>query len=383
MGWKKVRDSRAFVPISITQIQELTGLSKQSVIDALDSLHRQQLILRRRQRDKGGHVSASTYRLRFDNDEDGDEDDDQVEPESNNLTKGTGAWVNSCDEKVDSGGGVYNNVLKETINKKESPPTPSEPTPEPFNPESLTRLICQKLNNTPRMGRLNGEGKRLVAYRVQQLDISIGEDQILALFDDWSSQDFWREFDAKHRINSLFAHLKSSPLPPATVAGPGLLTSAAPLEDIQHPLTPPTQPAASQPPNFPMRWNELVPERPTDPALLQLRPRAYTDPVFAERFDSICEKSKALIADGADLTFDFLLRTDPKAEGQYRWQQLLAGSLTWMKPRAKSAKQQSEDFLEKERQEAYERRRKAAEQPRVSSEGSSHNGVVGGVAGVP
>ena len=99
--------------------------------------------------------------------------------------------------------------------------------------------------------------------------------------------------------------------------------------------TPPMPPAASngQVRDFPARWNVAIPEQPVDPTLLAQNPQSYREPVFAQRFEEICQKAKELIAAGADLTFGFLLSKDKNTE-QYRWQQLLAGQLGWLKPRA-------------------------------------------------
>jgi hypothetical protein len=102
-------------------------------------------------------------------------------------------------------------------------------------------------------------------------------------------------------------------------------------------------------PDFPSRWNALVPERPVDPVLLSSNPKAYRDPVFSQRFDDICHKAKALIAGGAELEFGFLLSTD-KGTDQFRWQQLLAGQLEWLKPRA-SGKNGKHDPLAEMRKE--------------------------------
>lgn len=196
---------------------------------------------------------------------------------------------------------------------------------------------------------------------------------------DWLREKRWPIHIFLSQPSQYTQRFKGSPRPAAPDKPH---PSADPSEDVQHAIAPPTQPAASQGQNFPMRWNALVPERPVDPALLPARPRAYADPVFSERFEAVCEKAKLLIADGADLTFDFLLRTDPKADGQYRWQQLLAGSLTWMKPRAKSAKQTGEDFLENERKQAYARR-EAAKRARAGSQGPPSDGAVGSIARIP
>ena len=111
-------------------------------------------------------------------------------------------------------------------------------------------------------------------------------------------------------------------------AGAGVAALLGPVRTADTP-----RPSAGAFQGFPARWNELVPAAPVDPSLLAPNPKAYGEPAFAARFDEICAKGAALIAGGADLQFGFLLSTD-RATEQYRWQQLLAGQLEWMKPKA-------------------------------------------------
>lgn len=101
--------------------------------------------------------------------------------------------------------------------------------------------------------------------------------------------------------------------------------------------------------NFPDLWNEAVPDKPVDPSLLAPNPKPYRDSGFASRFSEICQKAKSLIAAGADLEFGFLLSID-RATEQYRWQQLLAGQLEWMRPRGKNGKPK-DDFVDRMKKE--------------------------------
>jgi len=112
-------------------------------------------------------------------------------------------------------------------------------------------------------------------------------------------------------------------------ASAGVATLLTPTRTVDTP-----QSAGGAVIDFPARWNELVPVAPVDRDLLAPNPKAYREPAFATRFDEICGKAAALIAAGADLQFGFLLSTD-RATEQYRWQQLLAGQLDWMKPKDK------------------------------------------------
>lgn len=101
--------------------------------------------------------------------------------------------------------------------------------------------------------------------------------------------------------------------------------------------------------NFPSLWNAAVPKRPIDPSLLAPNPKAYREPAFALRFSDICQKAKSLIDAGAELEFGFLLSIDRNTD-QYRWQQLLAGQLDWMKPRGKNGKPK-DDFVDRMKKE--------------------------------
>jgi hypothetical protein len=48
------------------------------------------------------------------------------------------------------------------------------------------------------------------------------------------------------------------------------------------------------------------------------------------RFDEICTKARKLIQEGADIKFGFLLK---ESAGRFRWQELLADELNWMRPK--------------------------------------------------
>ncbi len=114
----------------------------------------------------------------------------------------------------------------------------------------------------------------------------------------------------------------------AQVASPGPPSGSKTPESSQQPKNPASV-------DFPARWNELIPERPVDAALLARHPKAYDHPIWIERFEDICRKAKKLIADGATdiLQFGFLLKVDPKNDNQYRFQQLLLNGMSWVIPR--------------------------------------------------
>jgi hypothetical protein len=130
-----------------------------------------------------------------------------------------------------------------------------------------------------------------------------------------------------------YAHLAAAPANShATSETPG---------GLQHPPAPPNGCSASGR-DFSARWNELVPNAKVDPVLLPKNPQPYNDPVFTSRFDEICAKARALIHDGADLKFGFLLRKEANFD-RYRWQALLAGELDWMRTKKEKPSDQWDD----------------------------------------
>jgi hypothetical protein len=282
MGWRK---DYTFTPLSITQVQTGTGLSREPVIDALKWLCDSKMVLRQKQRDEDGRQGVTTYRLRFE----GDSDEEVLglePPESENPTL---ARVGKLCNFSDSGGGPSFSVFKE---KKENTPLP--PIVENHN---TLETRCPTLDTEETLER--------------------------------HPKSRWPK-KAKDP-----ERWKMKPYADAVDGGPRCIPTP---QGVHLGVPPPTTP----PVDFPARWNEQVPERPTDPALLPSHPAAYREAAFSERFDEICEKAKGLISSGADLTFDFLLSTDPKRAGQYRWQQLLLGSLNWMVP--KKDKRAGADF---------------------------------------
>lgn len=103
-----------------------------------------------------------------------------------------------------------------------------------------------------------------------------------------------------------------------------------------HPPAPEGPSKASQI-NFAARWNELVPERPVDTALFTEKPAAYRDPIFAERFETVCAKFRALIRRGADLKYRNLFRAN-RETGIPWWKLALDDDLEWLVPKLKNGK---------------------------------------------
>jgi hypothetical protein len=92
----------------------------------------------------------------------------------------------------------------------------------------------------------------------------------------------------------------------------------------------------------------------------------------------VCQNAqKALENECGWVTFRWLLKNDNN------WWKILNGEHTaTYKPKAKTPKQQGEDFLEKEREAIYARR-EAAKRARDERQGAVGDGTGGAVAGVP
>jgi hypothetical protein len=166
-------------------------------------------------------------------------------------------------------------------------------------------------------------------------------EEVLDAFRAFLQDEYWS--DKKYPVYgfvSQFSRYRENSPRPAAPAGDRALPGAA--EDPQHPLAPQRAPEAPQR-DFPGEWNSLVTEALVDPTLMGPRPKVYSDPVFADRFTEICLKAQVLILAGADLKFGFLLKTVP-GTGRYRWQELLAGELEWMKTKRKSKSRESDNW---------------------------------------
>ena len=193
------------------------------------------------------------------------------------------------------------------------------PLPPPGSFQNQNQLQPQSQNpDIPR----TAAGPTLDASGIHPIDEETGEPvRAYGGKKNWKRPKPERPHGNSDRLRQLRESAHSS-------AGAGVAALLGPVRTADTP-----RPSAGAFQGFPARWNELVPAAPVDPSLLAPNPKAYGEPAFAARFDEICAKGAALIAGGADLQFGFLLSTD-RATEQYRWQQLLAGQLEWMKPKA-------------------------------------------------
>jgi phage replication O-like protein O len=240
MGWRKDQE---FIPASIAEIQEGTGLSNRAVIDALDFLLQRRLVLRRKRRDNGGRQAVAEYRLRFDSDTEADEDE-YPDPE---CTKFTQARVNFSEKKVHSGEGVLN--LKEVLKKEKEkyPPTPlrenlSEPTPEP---ERYTDPEADLPDDTLLRQALYQERRREEAreYRRQQSQ---------------RMKEARRALRAGKRVNGVGATMaqRCAPAPAREAAAPAVIPEQPPAPANAPSARPPGGPDAL--PFAAQEWNRVV-----------------------------------------------------------------------------------------------------------------------------
>jgi phage replication O-like protein O len=357
VGWRK---GHQYKPISVARIQDVMGLSKESVTDALGWLLGRRLILRKKLRNESGQAAVSTYRLRFETDR------DEEDPESENPTLEICAKVGKTDGKSDLGGDPSFSVFKEKKEKNINtlPSFHKEPQSqdlsEPSTPENLKTLVCGLVRRLRGVRSISKGIRDHVEIRMEGLSGGWSESQVEAAFEKWSAGEVGMVgWDAKRKINSFFAFLRSVSPEDYPYLPSEASQAASPTPSRYSGAGNPAMGLETQIMDFPARWNLLVPEASTDPALLPLCPKAYRDPVFAERFDEICAKASALIRDGADLKFGFLLK---ESGGRFRWQELLADELAWMKPKptGKSntgpdpAKAMIEDLLRKRKAKGYE-----------------------------
>ena len=351
VGWRK---GHMYKPISIARIQDVMGLSKESVTDALGWLLERRLILRRKLRGEFGKAAVSTYKLRFETDE------DEEDPRSENPTLENDPKVGKIDEKSDLGGVPSFSVFKEKKEKiintppsfsQDQEPTASTPDQNSLNSEDLKSVIVQVVRGVPGVRSISKGIRGEIESGLIGLHPGWSDSQVWYVFRRWREKDSIREgWEPRRKVAAFMSYMRS--IYPDTV----------PVDPHQEPATQSQRPyrtseagnsaKATEMPKttFPSRWNELVPEAPADPELFPSCHKSYRDQVFVDRFDEICAKARRLIQDGADLKFGFLLK---ESAGRFRWQELLADELNWMRPKGSTksnggtADGGRDEFLEK------------------------------------
>lgn len=308
MGWKDVRKNHSFVPASIVQVQAGTGLSRESVMDALGFLHDVGYISRKKKRDQLGQAATSLYRLRFDTDKDED-DQEESEPRSENSTlentKVEKTNVGKNDVNLDLGDGPSISVFKEG-ERKLLPPTHSTNEPnELLTVDEGEEIVRQAYSSA----RQSERAKQIRRERTLKLKAA----RKAAAYNPDSQSERLRQMRESAQNNN--GGGKSST--------PDVFHRA---EDATQPKTPAIDPSASN--RFPARWNELVPDKAVDLSLFTESRPDYQDAIFVERFDEICAKFRSLIGRGAQLTYRKMFLRE-RGTGTPWWKLALTDDLDW------------------------------------------------------
>ncbi len=273
----------------------------------------------------------------------------------------------SSDEASDEEGGIKSlgvtnleGRIKPSVGSKDSesqPQTPEDPGAT-LDTEDLLRFLPGKFK------RLKGGRsvpKDLLRFRLEALQ-GISTEEVYRAFDSFSKQDFWEKFDARHRVNAFFVYLQKregEPEPKPTSPRPEIPVPVAAA---------PVAPAI----DFPDRWNELVPARPT--VWNQARDswrgvRVFSDPEFAAKFDDLCRTCQKFIAAKPDADWVHFRWMIGSKDGHPNWHRVDSEEFQISEKRHGSGKQSgmtAEDKAQmtrdtaKQMREEYEARKKAA-----------------------
>ena len=234
-------------------------------------------------------------------------------------------------------------LLTEEGHYEEGHSIPTLPNQTPFDPESLTKLLCQKFKRLKGVNSFNATARDIVARSSNMLDADLSEDQVVELFDRWAHEDYWREFDTPHKVRSFFSWTKeaaTSPCPEAAASVADLMPARRMSSGTLPANGPVGLPAAR---DYPALWNELVPEKPTDPILFAtVNPKVWKVAGFAERFEDICRKARELLKAGVDVNLLRLIKDF--GSGIYGWQEMLAGAMDPKKNGKPAPKVSGEDW---------------------------------------
>lgn len=333
--------------IGTDRICRFTGLSKESVRLSVKALEDQGLISRQLQYDANRQVYGDTLYWLAVEDEDGNSERPEGLPSPPTLKNGGPLPQKMGDplpQNLGSLKGTKETSTKETV---EPSPTPQLGSlPELQNPAELADTLSA-LRRSTRAGHIKGKEFATLRERLPGMIGQFGSGEIEEAFKSFLLDDYWRErkFAISGFISQCWKYIPSNSPGIASALPPARHAPAALREDV--PVQPPPARGLVGQIDFVARWNELVPESPVDAALMPKNPKPFSDPLFAERFEQICQKARALITAGADLKFGFLLQKEQNHD-RYRWQALLAGELTWMKPRGKAQANSVVDEIRKE-----------------------------------
>ena len=257
-------------------------------------------------------------------------------------------------------GTLENTEEREPLKEADFTPVPSEEkthdSDATLDIEDLFRILPGKFK------RLKGGRsvpKDLLRFRLEALQ-GISTEEAYQAFDSFSKQDFWEKFDARHRVNAFFVYLQKR--------------EGEPEPKPTSPRTEIPVPAAAGPVatgiDFPARWNELVPARPTvwNPARDSWRGAGvFSDPEFAAKFDDLCRTCQKFITAKPDADWVHFRWMIGSKDGHPNWHRVDSDEFHISEKRHGSGmtaeeKGQMTRDLAKQMEEENEARKKAAAQ---------------------
>jgi hypothetical protein len=249
---------------------------------------------------------------------------------------------------------------REPLSRADFPQSSSEektlPSCAKLDVEDLFRILPGKFK------RLKGGRsvpKDLLRFRLEALQ-GISTEEVYRAFDSFAGQDFWEKFYARHRVNAFFSYLQKQegkPEPKPTSPRPEI-----PVPVAATPVTPAI--------DFPSRWNELVPARPTvwNPARDSWRGAGvFSDPEFAAKFDDLCRTCQKFITAKPDADWVHFRWMIGNKDGHPNWHRVDSDEFHVSEKRHGSGmtaeeKGQMTRDLAKQMEEENEARKKAAAQ---------------------
>jgi hypothetical protein len=236
---------------------------------------------------------------------------------------------------------------------------------EPFDREALPKLLCSRFKRLRGVRSFPKSCRDLVQRCTGILNSNWSEDQVLSVFEDWESEEFWRSFTIEHKVHSFFKYTEShSPRQKTELLEP---PGASPQPEIPVLVTAtPVAPAI----DFPARWNELVPARPT--VWNQARDSwrgvgVFSDPEFAAKFDDLCRTCQKFITAKPDADWVHFRWMIGAKDGHPNWHRVDSDEFHISEKRHGSGmtaeeKGQMTRNLAKQMEEENETRKKAAAQ---------------------
>lgn len=337
-----------------------TGLSRASAFSALKTLCTEDgpVIAEKRTVENSGEKDITSYRLNLDDSEVVQKLDHQV---VQNLDQGwsknqTTGVVQKLDlqHTVVLQDTVHNippspfsqetqNLKPNTNSENQNPTHPPVPDAPPATDadEHLLDVVGTSKILASRLRQLRGgkpptkDIRDLITQQVEKCGRS--QSELLGAWEAFALETFWRDYDARHRVNSFFAGLDSPRTAPRrALARPGSIASVP--EDTN-------QREAAAGPSLPplvAKWNELLPASVhvnywTRNSPAKELAEAEADPEFVAGFERICQTCRDLIENGngkvTGVSFLWMVRRW-KVDESANWYKILHGGYAYaIKPK--------------------------------------------------